>query len=105
MNVVRYMHEIVDLGSSTYDCIVHAPSVERRVGSDLHVVFHDAAPHVGDLLVDTAHLHVTEAIARYADTGVHSHTLSQHGAGIEGDRVGEPALRSQLHPAPDAAVG
>src|SRR5690606_30519796 len=45
-HVVRYVHQVVYLRSRAHHGVVHAPPVERRVGTNLHIVLDDAAAHV-----------------------------------------------------------
>src|SRR5439155_12644726 len=85
--VMRDVYEIIDLRARPDHGVVHAATVEARIGADLDVVHDEAPPHVRNLAVGFAVLagDVAEAVAPEHRAGVHDHALAECRAGVQRD--------------------
>src|ERR1700728_562623 len=61
-DVVRDLHEIVDLGALADDSVPGRAAVDRRVGADFHVVLNDDAAGLRDFLMAARTGEIAEAI-------------------------------------------
>src|SRR5204863_193949 len=62
LDVVRDLHEVVDLGAAPHDRVAEHRAIDRRVGSDLHVVLDEDPAHLRDLAVRLPVECVAEAV-------------------------------------------
>src|ERR1700736_1738771 len=82
-HVVCDVHEIVDLGAVSYNSVVDAAAVDRRVGAYLDVIANNAAPHVRDLGVRPVKENVAEPVAADTCSRMDHDTITQSGAWVD----------------------
>lgn len=69
-DIVRNLHQIVDLGSLTYHRIVDSTSINCRAGADFHMILYDHPSDLGDLVQTTLPRDIAKAILPYAYAGM-----------------------------------
>jgi hypothetical protein len=75
-NVVRDVHEVVDLGALAYDGGAERAAVDRSVGPDLHVVLNNYIADLQHLAVKAFIQHITESVRADDGTRVDSNSVA-----------------------------
>src|SRR6516225_456259 len=73
-NVVRDVHEVVDLGALADDGGAERAAVDRSVGPDLHIVVNNYIAHLQHLAVKAFIQHITESVRADHGTRVDSNS-------------------------------
>ena len=107
LDVVRDLHEVVDLGAAPHDRVAEHRAIDRRVGADLHVVLDEDPAHLRDLAVRLPVECVAEAVgpdhrARMdddppaeLDAGAEHHARVEHR--VLADLGARPDERERVH--------
>src|SRR5206468_2315509 len=83
-NVVREMHQVVDLRARADHGVVDASPIDRGAGADFDIILDDATTHMRNLLVPVVAIHVSEAVGADDGSRVHEHALADLGSGVRG---------------------
>lgn len=110
-DVVRDLHQVVDLSAPLdHRRTAHAP-IDGDVGADLHIVFDDHRADVRHFMLLAAHRHVAETVGADDRSRVDDHVLADghpvhhRYVGIENTPVADPAIGAHDDPgAQDDAV-
>jgi len=81
-DVVRNMHEVVDLRALADDRGPKGSAIDGRVGADLHIVVDDHVADLQHLAVTALVEHVTVTIRADDGAGVDCHTVADLTLGI-----------------------
>ena len=90
-DVVRDLHEVVDLGAFANDRWAQRTAVNRHVRADFHVVADDDVADLRHLAVNAAVLHITETVRANHRAGMNAHAPADFRVRINGD------VRKQVH--------
>ncbi len=97
-DIVPHVHQVVELGAAPDDGVVHAPAVDAGVGTDLHLVRHDAAAHVGNPVVTRGTPPVPEARAADDRTGLDHHSAADPRLGVAHGTGADHGVLADGHP-------
>ena len=75
-DVVRDLHQIVDLGALADDGVAGRAAIDRGVGADLDVVLNDDSPGLRNFLVAARRRQIAEAVLADARAGMDDHAVA-----------------------------
>ena len=104
IDVVRDLHQVVDLGTAADARAAEAGAVDGRVGPDLHIVLDDHDAHLRDLVVFAIDGRVAEAIGADDAAVVQGDAGADAAGAMHDGAVGDRAVAADLDPAAGLAV-
>src|SRR5215831_11789454 len=103
VHIVTHVDQVIDLGSAADACDIERPAIHGGIRTDLHVVFNQQAPDLGELFISPGHVvaHIAETIAAQHRTGMDHNAVSQLRARINRDVRVNHAVASDANPVAD----
>ncbi len=103
--IVPNVHQIVDLRSPPDPRLVQRAAIDRRVGTDLHIIFNHQPPNLRKLLIVSVLrvAHVSKAVAPQHRPGLYSHPFAHSCPRIDRHPWINQTVLSNLHATPHYA--